>query len=366
MSKKEDQANEPVYFNESFQLKVADGAKKAEGTFEGVGYSGKSIGRHGWLTNLIIDTSTLKFKKKVPIYRNHDDLKIAGNAKLAVVENEIIVKEGKFFESSEHADEIRNYAADGMDWEFSIGLRSDYKMRHLGESEKEVINGKVFKGPGTIFYDATVKEVSFVAVGADSSTSTQVYKEQGENKMETKVKELEAEIVKLKASKEGVVELSAEEYGEIALACSCAGGAKSSSKEVKAGANSMADKNKAMKDEIAALKKELKEFKKAGKQKELSEAAEGKIELSEEKSKELMEDEVKFSAFMSALELMPKATKKINPKFTEVTKVEPSKDAAELKSSDERKVAARLLVKEGKASNFSEAIGMIPETNYEV
>lgn len=334
---------------------------KLEGKFKGIAYSGKPIEQYGWTKNLIIDLSDVRFKSKVPILKGHDHEKIAGNAKLQVLNNQLMI-EGKLAKSSAYAEEIKSLAEDGFEWELSVGLGPDVRRTTLDEDVEMVVNGQTIKGPAMILSRAHVSEVSFVAVGADRSAIANVFNEQkGEIEMSTEPKKTEPK--KEAPVAEGIT-FSAEEWNEFVLACSCQSGA--SKDDVKA---TMEKKKDEMAKKIKELQAELKKYKASEKKKELMEAAEGKVTLSEEKIESLLADEVKFSAYIEFLTDVEKkeAKKQIEAKFAEKTELAPEGKTTTLSAEEKanaRRAEARKLVEEGKYKNFREAIAALPEENY--
>lgn len=343
--------NKELFLNSDIKLAEGEEEGKLKGEFEGIAYSGKVIKRHGFFENLVTDIDSLKFKSKIPVFSNHSSDRVVGNAVLKKENNSILIKKGKLFKSSDDAQKIISYAEDGMDWELSIGLGSDYDVEFIMEKQSVNVNGQIIKGPANIIRNASIKEVSFVPVGADDKTKVQVFNDKG---LEMTLEDQEKRVKELEASIE-----------EIALACSC-GGEKaetvvSKAKETVTKKEDLEKENDELKKQIDELKKELAEFKKEQKKSALLKAAENKIELSDEKVEAIINDEIKLENTLDLLkEMDPK--KKIDPKFAE--KVEIEEEPMDLPKQKKIEMAAKKLMDEQGCSR-QEAFALLPDEIFE-
>ena len=94
------------------------------GQIKGVAYSGSLIEQHGYLTNLIIDVSTLKVaKNKTPVLRDHNPSFVAGYGQVIIDDGQKSVSiDGKLSNKNEYGKDIIDLAIDGFEWEMSIGV----------------------------------------------------------------------------------------------------------------------------------------------------------------------------------------------------------------------------------------------------
>lgn len=311
---------------------------REKGTFKGVAYSGRPVKNHGGYVNMIIDLDSMEFKEEVPVLRDHDISKYIGKAKLYKEDDQLKI-EGRLFSKSLLAKEVKDLADDGANWELSVGLGFG-ELESYGENEEVEVNGYNQKGPTNIIKSPRVSEVSFVAIGADTSAFAEVFNKKNE---EIKIMEPKKEEEVVVAEK---VEFTQEEWE--AFACACGG-----SKEAKL--SDVEEEMKKIKAENEELKKELRKYKELEKKKKLSQKLDEKgVELSDEKVQALINDENKFDSYIEFLEDIPKKEeKKIDPKFTEVldTKmIEP-----EMTAQQRQKLAAEM-VKTGKAKSIVEAL----------
>lgn len=317
------------------------------GKITGVAYTGAVIKSHGFLQNLVIDLSTLTIKKeKTPLLRDHTPTQVAGHAKVVIGENVTI--DGTLSKKSVYGQEIIDLSEDGFDWELSLGIFDG----ELVEFENEEYNGQMITH-GVALKNGLLREVSVVALGADSDTTAEVFNVQRKG-------------VQMKHT------FTEESWTKFACAC---GGNKDSKPEELEGKFAENDKKvAALEEEIAALKEQV-----AAKQAEIDEAkaaeqtaarvasiksaveAKG-IKLSEEKISEAGKTEEGTKLLLSVVEVMEVQAKKIDPKFA--AKVDLGNGSSKVKADPESiRLAAQALVKEGKAKDFISALAMVEVEN---
>lgn len=146
--------------------------EKGNSRFTGIAYSGSVIPSHGMFENVIIDLEKVSFKEKVPLFRDHDASKIVGVGKLVKSDNQLLI-EGEVFDFGD-GQEVLSMQERGFDWELSVGL-SAQELELTDSDYKATINGLELIGEHSILRQPTVKETSFVALGADSNTSTSFF-----------------------------------------------------------------------------------------------------------------------------------------------------------------------------------------------
>ena len=132
---------------------------------------------HPWWGNLAIDLSSLSVKEdqKIPILREHDSNKIVGHSDaVSVGARKGIVIEGNFSQVTADGLEVAALSGEGHPWEASVAV-PPAELEFLGEGQSTVVNGHKVVGPGTVFRGATLRETSFVSLGADPGTSTSAF-----------------------------------------------------------------------------------------------------------------------------------------------------------------------------------------------
>lgn len=138
--------------------------------FEMVALTGKPL-RHWWYGTLAIELSGIKFKKRMPVLKDHDvDQRIGYTTALRVDESRGLIAEGHLLQTSEAAKEVLADSREGFPWQASTYLEPR-KIVRLGDGEEAECNGRKVKGPGVIFRECTLREVTFTALGVDDDTS---------------------------------------------------------------------------------------------------------------------------------------------------------------------------------------------------
>jgi hypothetical protein len=136
--------------------------------FRMLAYTGARIESPFW-GPVVIDISGIKTKAKVPVLREHSRASIVGVVTKIFKDVSALYAEGKFSESTKDGAECRNLLSEGFPFEASIGVFAS-KVERLEKGEGALVNGKSFSGPGSIWRESQVREVSFVSLGADSAT----------------------------------------------------------------------------------------------------------------------------------------------------------------------------------------------------
>jgi hypothetical protein len=160
-------------------------------------YDGRQ-NQHWYFGNLAFDLATMKLEKpKIPILLDHDTSIRLGVSTGHTFDPKFIL-EGRFLESDPDAQKIRNNAKDGFPFEASLRFDFDKSKRvHVGAGEKATANGRPFKGPGTIVYNAIIKEGSVCTFGALKGCRSQVFHQQQKERTMPKIDEFKAENAEL-------------------------------------------------------------------------------------------------------------------------------------------------------------------------
>lgn len=342
--------NNMLYLRQNLSV---DSEELKSGKFKGVAYSGSVIEEHGFLQNLIIDLSTLKVaKKKTPVLRDHNTSQVAGNGEVTI-DSQVLI-EGNLSKKSLHGAEIINLAEDGTDWEMSLGVYGG----QLREFKKETING-IYMESGVVLENGTIREVSFVILGADMNTEAEVFQ----------IKKLEGDpIMKL-----------SDNASYVALACGCGGNKDTTPEE-------LAEKFKASQAEIdskqaeidkmkADLKSAQEELAKMKGDSETKANAEAIKAAADEKGVKISQEAIdKASASKEATEVlvntfkaMEKVETKVSTEFTEKVVLGGGATEIDTEANDAEtiRLSAEALVKEGKQPNFMKAIEFLQKNKGE-
>ena len=162
-------------------LQAADGeAAAGPKKFRIVAYTGAPI-RQGWSREpVVIDLAGMTLPATVPIVMGHDYSlgSILGQGRPSVQGGELIV-EGEILADSDTARQVLALAAAGYEWQASVGADVG---RHLkfGEDQSTTANGQAHVGPVRIVRASTLRETSFVTLGADRSTAVSIAAEEAQ------------------------------------------------------------------------------------------------------------------------------------------------------------------------------------------
>lgn len=159
-------ATEPV------EIQAAAGEGKRP-TFAITAYTGAPMYLGGFYSPVIVDLTGLKAaSQEIPILRGHDDDRIIGQSDSVKVASDVRIT-GVVTGDNEDAREVVSQSKNGFKWQASIGASID-RREFLDAGKSTVVNGREVSGPLVIAREATLREVSFVALGADGRTSAVV------------------------------------------------------------------------------------------------------------------------------------------------------------------------------------------------
>ena len=182
-------------------------AQTAPHRFRGIAYSGGQIPAYGPYGNAAIDLDSLELPKgKLFALVDHDPQKRAGQF-TASRDGGCIVVEGTLFQSTEAGREVAALLEEGAPWQMSVGIQA----KAMDVSGQFEINGQLLE-LDTIFKDASLREVSFVPIGADPNTSVAAFERQPPKEDDPlEIEELKAELEKTQAE----LESARQELSEI-------------------------------------------------------------------------------------------------------------------------------------------------------
>lgn len=146
----------------------ADGGKKLK-TFSGVAYTGGAMNvGFGW--PVVIDLQGLQSgAEQIAALKDHDHTQIVGHLKADIGARQVKVN-GLVSGTGPAAQEVADLSANGFPWQMSVGV-APRKMDFIERGAAEIVNGKRVDGPAYVVRAGDLREVSFVAMGADSKTS---------------------------------------------------------------------------------------------------------------------------------------------------------------------------------------------------
>lgn len=140
--------------------------------FRGIAYSGGVIPQYGSFGDACIDLSSVKLPDgEIFALIDHDTTRRAGKFR-ASLQNNAIVIEGQLFKSTDAGQEVAALMAEGAPWQMSVGIQADIK--RADKASAITMNGQTL-AVNTVFSNATLREVSFVPVGADPNTTVAAF-----------------------------------------------------------------------------------------------------------------------------------------------------------------------------------------------
>lgn len=178
--------------------------------FTGIAHSGQVFTK--WGDRYIVDLSNIQYRAKTGVLLEHDPNQKVGVGALSVSPQGLQI-DGTLL-STEQGKHVADTSDEGYPWELSAYIQSA-RQEQLREGEM-VVNGVTVAAPVVILRDCSVREVSFVAVGADAYTNAVVLSDGtdfkpdfslSQNKETTMTQEEQAELDALKAK---VAELETE------------------------------------------------------------------------------------------------------------------------------------------------------------
>ena len=163
-----------VTFLQAADGEAATGPKK----FRIVAYTGSPI-RQGWSREpVVIDLAGMTLPPTIPIVLGHDYAlgSILGQGTPTVQGNELVV-EGEILADNENARQVLALAEKGYQWQASVGADVG---RHLkfADDQSTTANGQTLVGPVRVVRASTLRETSFVTLGADRSTAVSIAAEE--------------------------------------------------------------------------------------------------------------------------------------------------------------------------------------------
>lgn len=156
------------------QVKLQPAEESADGTkrkprFAMVVNSGIPFS-HPWFGTLGINLANVEFNRnQVPALASHDPDKRVGYTTKVEVTDAGLTAEGVML-SNDDAQAIINDSTEGFQFQASCYLQAS-KVIELEDGVEHEVNGHKMTGPGYVFEQCTMREVTFTTLGADPNTS---------------------------------------------------------------------------------------------------------------------------------------------------------------------------------------------------
>ena len=130
-------------------------------------YTGQAL-TFPWWGRLVFDISGMRLDPKFPILREHDTLKPAGTGMKSYKAEGALWAEGVLL-SNRHGQEVQQLLEEGFPFQASVGIWPK-TIEEVKKDETVSVNGRLFTGPGAVWRESHVREISIVALGADDET----------------------------------------------------------------------------------------------------------------------------------------------------------------------------------------------------
>lgn len=200
---------EPVSFIAAAASDGAEGSAPQPRKFAINAYTGAAI-RQAWSREpIVIDLAGMKLRQKIPVVLGHDYGigSILGQTTGVRAENGKLIVEAELLSSTDAAGRVMELADKGYEWQASVG--ADVSRHERIPADQTVnVNGQSFHGPIRIVRASTLREVSFVTLGADDATTVQIAADAEETNMAHDANEMPVEAVT--ASVEGPATVAVE------------------------------------------------------------------------------------------------------------------------------------------------------------
>ena len=156
---------------------AAAGEKAKNPRFTLSAYNGGPMRLNGWTHPVVVDMQGLSVAAtKLPVYANHDtediDALLWQTGSVTIMQGKLAA-EGEVTGRSPTCQAVLDHAANGFEWQASIGATVD-QTEFIAAGKTCLVNGQSVAGPVTIARKSTLGEISFVALGADTSTSARI------------------------------------------------------------------------------------------------------------------------------------------------------------------------------------------------
>ena len=137
-------------------------------------YTGGRLSLPNFPYPVVVDLSGLKIPAKSrPILRDHNAQQIVGHTDTIENSGGSIKLAGVISAANDWAREVTESSDNGFPWQASIGAAAQ-RMVFVDRGETVQVNGRKLTGPLYVARQAALREVSFVALGADDQTSARM------------------------------------------------------------------------------------------------------------------------------------------------------------------------------------------------
>lgn len=143
--------------------------------FEMLAYTGGTLPLPNFNLPVVVDLAGMTIpNQRLPVLRDHKQFKVIGHTeRIEILDGSRIVAGGVVSGTGSDAREVRATAGNGFPWQCSIGA-SVQGLEHVPPGVQAQANGQTFTGPVYIARRSTLREISFVPIGADGNATASV------------------------------------------------------------------------------------------------------------------------------------------------------------------------------------------------
>jgi len=154
---------------------AAEGEPKKLRKFSMTAYTGGAMRLPGYSYPVVVDLSGMTVNTQSrPILMGHDHAQIVGHTERVDVAAKSIKVAGVISGIGDAARQVVELADNRFPWQASIGAAVDVQPEYVAAGSTVRVNGRSFAGPVYVARKTTLREVSFVALGADDHASATV------------------------------------------------------------------------------------------------------------------------------------------------------------------------------------------------
>ncbi len=166
-----------IFIAEPAQLDITAAEAPAEGerpkvrSFSMIAYTGGAMRLAGYYWPVVVDLAGIQVSSQSrPILFGHQIDRIVGHTESIEVSAQRIKVSGKLSGVGDDVNLVAATADNGFPWQSSIGAEAQ-QVEYVDRGNKVKVNGRNFDGPVYIARKTSLREISFVALGADDNTS---------------------------------------------------------------------------------------------------------------------------------------------------------------------------------------------------
>jgi phage major head subunit gpT-like protein len=164
-----------IYFSSGEPVRIQAAAQAdAPPPFDMIAYTGGTLKVKGFPLPVVVDLRGLEGTDRPrPVLRDHDQAKAVGHTEAIVNDGMRLTASGVMSGKNQITKETIDAAKDNFPWQSSIGA-DPLALKLVKAGEKVRVNGREFEGPVIVATRSRLREISFVAIGADDGTSAKI------------------------------------------------------------------------------------------------------------------------------------------------------------------------------------------------